>query len=98
MDKSTVTLSNGTRIAYLERAGGELPLVLLHGITDNARTYEPLLTGISPRCHVFALDLRGHGESTKRADRRRPEFSTPDTSSEGYPNLHNKVLHNLIRS
>ncbi len=65
MDKSAVTLANGTEIAYLERAGGELPLVLLHGITDNARTYEPLLAGISPRCRVFALDFRGHGESAK---------------------------------
>jgi pimeloyl-ACP methyl ester carboxylesterase len=65
MDKSTTTLSNATQIAYLERGGGEVPLVLLHGITDNARTYEPLLTGISPRCRVFALDLRGHGDSSK---------------------------------
>jgi pimeloyl-ACP methyl ester carboxylesterase len=65
VDKSTATLSNGTRIAYLERTGGDVPLVLLHGITDNARTYEPVLARISPRCHVFALDLRGHGESAK---------------------------------
>ena len=70
IEKSTAALSNGTRIAYLERTGsaapgGELPLVLLHGITDNARTYEPLLDRINPRCHVFALDFRGHGESDK---------------------------------
>ena len=65
MDKSTVTLANGTEIAYLERPGGEVPLVLLHGISDNARTYEPLLAGISPRARVFALDFRGHGESAK---------------------------------
>jgi pimeloyl-ACP methyl ester carboxylesterase len=65
MKKSTITLGNDTEIAYLERPAGEVPLVLLHGITDNARTYEPLLDGISARCHVYALDLRGHGESAK---------------------------------
>lgn len=65
MDKQTITLDNGTRIAYLHRPGGDMPLVLLHGITDNARTYEPLMAGISPRCTVYALDFRGHGDSDK---------------------------------
>lgn len=65
MDKSIVTLDNGTRIAFLDRPGGELPLILLHGVTDNARTYEPLLDRIDRRCHVHALDFRGHGDSAK---------------------------------
>ena len=65
MDKTTVTLGNNTRIAYLDRSGGETPLILLHGITDSARSYEPLLEYISPACRVFALDHRGHGDSDK---------------------------------
>ena len=65
MEKTSITLDNGTRIAYLERAGGSTPLILLHGITDSARTYEPLLEQISPTCHVYALDHRGHGDSAK---------------------------------
>jgi pimeloyl-ACP methyl ester carboxylesterase len=65
MSKQTVSLGNGTRIAYLERPGGSLPLLLLHGITDNALTFEPLLEQIDRRCHVYALDFRGHGESDK---------------------------------
>jgi pimeloyl-ACP methyl ester carboxylesterase len=59
------TLGNGTRIAFLERPGGDRPLLLLHGITDDARTYEPLLERIDPALHVYALDFRGHGDSSK---------------------------------
>ena len=65
MNKSTVDLSNGTRIAYLERAGSGVPVILLHGITDNATTYEPLMPEIDLRARVLAMDFRGHGESAK---------------------------------
>jgi len=78
MDKSTVTLGNNTRLAYLERGGSGLPLVLLHGITDNARTYEPLLAGIDPGCRVFALDFRGHGDSDKPETRYDTETYADD--------------------
>ncbi len=78
MEKSAVTLSNASRITYLARAGGEVPLLLLHGITDNARTYEPLFAGISPRCRVFALDFRGHGDSSKPDTRYDAEAYADD--------------------
>ena len=65
MNRQTVRLENGSEIAYLERAGGSQPLVLLHGITDNADTYLPVLNGIHADSHVLALDFRGHGESTR---------------------------------
>ncbi|MGI9325383.1 MAG: alpha/beta fold hydrolase [Pseudomonadales bacterium] len=78
MEKSAVTLGNGSRITYLERASGEVPLVLLHGITDNARSYEPLFAGINPRCHVFALDFRGHGDSSKPDSRYDTEAFADD--------------------
>ena len=63
MERKRVTLTNGTSISYLERKGGDAPLVLLHGITDSAKTYEPLAARIDDRFKVFALDFRGHGES-----------------------------------
>lgn len=65
MRKSSVDLGNGIRLAYLERSGGEVPLVLLHGITDNALTWEPVLDHIDTRCRILAPDFRGHGESDK---------------------------------
>jgi pimeloyl-ACP methyl ester carboxylesterase len=66
--KHRVTLGNGITLACLERAGGEVPLVLLHGITDNALTWAPLIERIDARCRVVALDFRGHGESDKPED------------------------------
>ena len=65
MDKQTVLLSNGTEMAYLERPGSGRRVVLLHGITDNARSYEPLFDRIASDAHIFALDSRGHGQSAK---------------------------------
>jgi pimeloyl-ACP methyl ester carboxylesterase len=65
MERKTATLGNGLTLSYLERAGGSEPLVLLHGITDSAMTYEPLAEKISERFKVYALDFRGHGESDK---------------------------------
>lgn len=65
MERKTATLGNGITLSYLERAGGSEPLVLLHGITDSARTYEPLADRIDERYKVYALDFRGHGESAK---------------------------------
>jgi len=65
MNKTRIALGNGIRLACLERPGGDVPLVLLHGITDNALTWEPVLERIDPRCRVIAPDFRGHGESAK---------------------------------
>ena len=65
MERKAVSLENGITLSYLERPGGSEPLVLLHGITDSARTYEPLAAEISARFKVHALDFRGHGASDK---------------------------------
>ncbi|MFT7221006.1 MAG: pimeloyl-ACP methyl ester carboxylesterase [Candidatus Azotimanducaceae bacterium] len=65
MNKQFAALTNDIKIAYLERAGGSTPLVLLHGITESSRSFEHLLPSISAHCHVYALDLRGHGDSSK---------------------------------
>src|ERR687894_2638024 len=60
--------ADGVRIhgAVWERPGtGAPPLVLLHGIWDTWRTF----AGVAPRLArgraVYALDLRGHGDSDK---------------------------------
>jgi len=38
-------------------------LLLLHGLTSHARTWDAVATALADRFHVLALDLRGHGES-----------------------------------
>ena len=46
MERKSIRLGNGTTISYLERSGGSEPLMLMHGITDSAKTYEPLMDGL----------------------------------------------------
>ena len=49
---------------YIEEGSG-LPLLLLHGLSDDARLWNPLLPAFSESYRVIALDLRGHGRSGK---------------------------------
>ncbi|MDE3176431.1 MAG: alpha/beta hydrolase [Pseudomonadota bacterium] len=39
------------------------PLVLLHGVRDHARAWDPVAQTLAPRFRVLAPDLRGHGDS-----------------------------------
>jgi pimeloyl-ACP methyl ester carboxylesterase len=55
---------NGLRFHY--REWGEPaspPLLLLHGVTGNARSWQRLAREMVGSFHVLALDLRGHGET-----------------------------------
>lgn len=57
---------NGVRIHYLDRDGGEPPIVMLPGLSANAHAFDGLAAaGLSPRFRTIALDLRGRGESDK---------------------------------
>jgi pimeloyl-ACP methyl ester carboxylesterase len=56
--------ASGLRLHVIDHAGGSPPLVLLHGLTANARSFEGLIrAGLSPRFRAIALDLRGRGAS-----------------------------------
>jgi pimeloyl-ACP methyl ester carboxylesterase len=46
-------------------APGKPPLVLLHGIGSRAVSWWPVIDGLAPHFHLYALDLRGHGASAK---------------------------------
>jgi pimeloyl-ACP methyl ester carboxylesterase len=64
--KSIVALPDGERLAYVsmgDPAGAVV--VLIHGYTDNARDWVPLLPYLSPSFHLIIVDLRGHGSSSK---------------------------------
>jgi pimeloyl-ACP methyl ester carboxylesterase len=39
------------------------PLVIVHGLRDHSHSFDGLARGLLDRFHVFALDLRGHGDS-----------------------------------
>ena len=60
-----VTIADGTRIAYSEGGQGR-DLVLVHGITESHRAWDPVIAGLQAKWRVVAVDARGHGESDRR--------------------------------
>ena len=61
----TAHLGAGLALEYVEQGHrGGTPLLLLHGITDSWRSYEPVLPWLPPEWHVIALSQRGHGASS----------------------------------
>ncbi len=55
---------NGLRSHYFEwRGSGERPLVLMHGLRDYAYYWQDCANRLLDDFHVFAPDMRGHGES-----------------------------------
>ncbi|ACZ40425.1 2-succinyl-6-hydroxy-2,4-cyclohexadiene-1-carboxylate synthase [Sphaerobacter thermophilus] len=61
---------NGVRL-HVERGGDGPPLLLLHGFTGSAATWEPLLPALQAHFHTVAPDLIGHGRSDVPADPAR---------------------------
>ena len=55
----------GLSFHYREYGEGGRPLVLLHGVASNSRTWLIVAPLLARRFRVFALDQRGHGESAK---------------------------------
>lgn len=47
-----------------ERSGQGVPIVLVHGITESKRSWDPLVERLASSHDVLAVDLRGHGDST----------------------------------
>jgi pimeloyl-ACP methyl ester carboxylesterase len=64
--KRTISLPNGESLAYIdmgERTGQ--PVVLIHGYTDNARDWAPMVPFLSKHFRLILVDIRGHGQSGK---------------------------------
>lgn len=53
---------SGSWLSTVERGDGPL-LMLLHGITANARVWDPIAEALADRYRVVAVDQRGHGLS-----------------------------------
>lgn len=59
-----VDADSAVRLAY--QASGPPaapPMVLLHGLGERAASWDPVLDALAARFRVYALDLRGHGDS-----------------------------------
>lgn len=75
MIRARFVTANGLRHHVLEHPGDDartvalvprVPVVLLHGYLDTARTFHAVINGLGARGHrVIAPDFRGHGETDR---------------------------------
>ncbi|MDQ2064921.1 alpha/beta hydrolase [Xinfangfangia sp. CPCC 101601] len=63
--RQTVTLKSGQTIGFVEMGDtAGAPLILIHGYTDNSRSWSLLAPELIAGRHIYAIDLRGHGKSS----------------------------------
>ena len=75
----TVTLANGVRLEIAEKGPHEgTPVVMLHGITDSRRSFDPIWEHLPNDWHAIAVSLRGHGAS----DVRPTEYATTEFAND----------------
>src|SRR2546430_15056764 len=64
MHRDRTIVLNGQRFHYTEwGAWTAPPVVMLHGVTGHARTWDEEAAALAARYRVLALDQRGHGDS-----------------------------------
>jgi pimeloyl-ACP methyl ester carboxylesterase len=64
--KKSLALPNGVSLAYIDRGEQSAPaVVLIHGYSDSARDWAPLVPYLSKRFRLLLVDIRGHGQSSK---------------------------------
>lgn len=62
----SVALPGGVTLQYVEHgAPTGVPVVLLHGLSDSWRSFEPVLPHLPDSIRAFALSQRGHGDSSR---------------------------------
>ncbi len=72
----TLELSDGVALSYTDHpvpiGSGRLPFVLVHGWMCDSGDWDPLLPWLTSRGRVVAVDLRGHGRSSRPGDGYTP--------------------------
>ncbi|NJM18793.1 MAG: alpha/beta hydrolase [Richelia sp. SM1_7_0] len=63
-NRKTLSLPD-IQLSYLEWNQGKEPLLLLHGLADNALVWSSLGDYLAADYHIIAPDMRGHGDSSK---------------------------------
>jgi len=63
---ASADLSNRVRLPYAERGDREgVPVVLLHGLSDSWRAFEPVLPHLPHSVHAYAVTQRGQGDASR---------------------------------
>lgn len=60
--------ADGPRLHYLDWGGDGPPLVTLHGMLTNAHVWDFFSLQLRERFHIYAVNLRGHGDSEWASD------------------------------
>jgi pimeloyl-ACP methyl ester carboxylesterase len=61
-------VADGIKIHYHRSGGAKRPVVLAHGLTDNALCYARLAAALEQEYDVVTFDARGHGQSDAPED------------------------------
>ena len=78
----SVALPTGVELPYVEQGDpAGVPVVLLHGVTDSWRSFEPVLPYLPKSIRAFALTLRGHGDASRPAAGYRPRDFAADVDA-----------------
>ncbi|MBO8157327.1 MAG: alpha/beta hydrolase [Bacillaceae bacterium] len=59
-----VALPNGETLGYRERSGGNKAVLLIHGNMTSSKHWDLVLESLDDKYKVYAVDLRGFGESS----------------------------------
>ncbi|MFJ7728094.1 alpha/beta fold hydrolase [Neobacillus sp. NPDC097160] len=59
-----VLLPNGETLAYREREGGDVKVLLIHGNMTSSKHWDLVLDNMDPKYKLYAVDLRGFGGSS----------------------------------
>ena len=79
-----VRLHSGLTIECAEQGPrGGPALLMLHGITDTWRSFEPVLPWLPPEWHVISMTQRGHGGSSEATSYRTRDFDVVETVLHG---------------
>lgn len=68
--KKSVVDTGTQQIGYLHRDGEGPPIVLLHGFASEKDVWLRFLRGVDDSVEIYAIDLPGHGDSTRDPDFR----------------------------
>ena len=78
----SVELPGRVRLEYVEQGDpAGVPVLMLHGVTDSWRSFEPLLPHLPASIRAIAVSQRGHGDSGRPASGYRTRDFAADAAA-----------------
>jgi non-heme chloroperoxidase len=78
----SIRLPTGVTLEYAEQGAADgTPVILLHGLTDSWRSYEPVLPQLPQWLRAFAISQRGHGGSSRPKQGYEPRDFAADVAA-----------------